>query len=113
MNTRELADYVMEQLDELEDVRRIPMMGGWLFYYKDRIFGGIYNGGRLMIKITDASRKYMPEAEPEEPYAGAKPMFPALIADDKENFRKMVEEMWRELPAPKKKTPKRKSPAII
>ena len=38
---KELADYIMDQLSDLGNVRNIPMMGGYIFYYKERIFGGI------------------------------------------------------------------------
>ena len=52
---RHLADYVMEQLEGLEGVRNIPMMGGYVFYYKERIFGGIYENG-FLVKDTPAAR---------------------------------------------------------
>lgn len=35
-NNRELAAYIMEQLTELGEVRNIPMMGGYIFYYRER-----------------------------------------------------------------------------
>jgi len=34
----------------------------YIFYYKQKIFGGIYEPG-FMVKITEASKKYLPEAE--------------------------------------------------
>lgn len=37
---KELAAYVTEQLADLGEVRNIPMMGGYVFYYRERIFGG-------------------------------------------------------------------------
>ena len=48
---KELADYIMDQLSDLGDIRNIPMMGGYIFYYKERIFGGIYGKG-FLVKIT-------------------------------------------------------------
>lgn len=96
-DNKELAGYVMEQLEGLENVRNIPMMGGYIFYYKERIFGGIYGNG-LMVKVTEASKKYMPDSEPEPPYQGAKPMLPVTILENREQFKKMVEEMYQELP---------------
>ncbi len=68
---KELADYIMDQLSDLGNVRNIPMMGGFIFYYKERIFGGIYGNG-FLVKITEASKKFMPDSEPEPPYEGAK-----------------------------------------
>lgn len=103
-DNKELAAYVMEQLSELGDIRNIPMMGGYIFYYRERIFGGIYEGG-FMVKVTAASEKYMPDSVPEPPYEGAKPMLPVTILEDRETLQTMVEEMYPELPErkPKKK----------
>ena len=52
---KELAEYITQQLEELGDIRKIPMMGGYIFYYRERIFGGIYSGG-FMVKKTKARR---------------------------------------------------------
>ena len=92
----------MDQLSDLGDIRNIPMMGGYIFYYKERIFGGIYGNG-ILVKITEASKKYMPDSEPEPPYEGAKPMLPVTILDDRVALQKMVEEMYPELPGRKSK----------
>lgn len=75
-----------------------------IFYYKERIFGGIYGKG-FLVKITEASKKYMPDSEPEPPYEGAKSMLPVTILDDRVALQAMVEEMYPELPErkPKKK----------
>ena len=102
---KELAKYIMDQLSELENIRNIPMMGGYIFYYKERIFGGIYGNG-FMVKITEASKKYMPDSEPEPPYEGAKPMLPVTILDDRMALQNMVDEMYSELP--ERKTKKKK-----
>lgn len=100
---KQLAAYVMEQLEGLEDVRHIPMMGGYVFYYKERIFGGIYGSG-FLVKDTPAARKAMPDSIPEPPYEGAKPMLPVTILEDREALQAMVVSMFPELPerAPKK-----------
>lgn len=100
---RRMMEFVMDQLSGLPGVRQIPMMGGYIFYYNERIFGGIYGSGELLIKITDVSRRYMPDSEPELPYEGTKEMLPCTILEDKEMLRRMVMEMWEELPERKKK----------
>lgn len=105
MNAKELAEYVTEQLSGLDDVRKIPMMGGYVFYYKERIFGGIYGSG-FMVKITNASQKYMPDSVPEPPYDGAKPMLPVTVIDNKERLQEMVKAMFPELPERKVKKKK-------
>lgn len=100
MAEKELACYIMEQLSELSDIRSIPMMGGYIFYYKNRIFGGIYEPG-FMVKITEASKRYMPDSEPECPYQGAKPMLPVTIIEDRIRLQEMVVKMYPELPEPR------------
>ena len=101
---KEIADCIMDPLSALGNVRNIPMMGGYIFYYKERIFGGIYGNG-FLVKITETSKKFMPDSEPEPPYEGAKPMLPVTILEDRTSLQNMVEEMYPELPErkPKKK----------
>lgn len=102
---KELAEYITEQLSDLENIRKTPMMGGYIFYYNERIFGGIYEPG-FMVKITEASRKYMPDSIACPPYDGAKNMLPVTIIDDRELLQKMVSEMFDELPERKPKIKK-------
>lgn len=97
MANKELAQYILEQLADLGETRCIPMMGGYIFYYRERIFGGIYDNG-FLVKDTKAGRKYMPDSVAEPPYEGAKAMLPVTILEDRENFRNMVAEMYEELP---------------
>ena len=106
MSARELADYVTDQLSGLPGIRHIPMMGGYIFYINDRIFGGIYEPG-MMVKVTGASRRALPEVEPMPPYEGAKPMLMASNLDDREAFSRMVADMFDELPKPKPRRKKR------
>ena len=102
MANRELAEYAADQLRALEGIRYIPMMGGYIFYINDKIFGGIYGDG-FMVKITPASRAALPQAVPAPPYEGAKDMLPALNLDDREAFCAMVAAMEPELPERKKR----------
>lgn len=104
-SNKELAMYIIGQLSGLENVRHIQMMGGYIFYYNERIFGGIYGNG-FMVKVTKASKKYMPDSEPMKPYDGAKEMLPVTILDNRELFQKMIIEMYPELPLPKPKKKK-------
>lgn len=100
---KRMMEYVMDQLSGLSGVRNIPMMGGYIFYYNERIFGGIYGSGELLVKITKTSKKYMPDSEPELPYKGTKEMLPCTILDDREKLQQMVMKMWEELPEKKKR----------
>ena len=103
-SSKEFAEYITDQLSGLDAIRKIPMMGGYIFYYRERIFGGIYGDG-FMVKITEASKKYMPDSVPQQPYPGAKLMLPVTILEDSEMLQAMVDEMFPELPERK---PKRK-----
>ncbi len=89
-----MHEYIIEQLSNLEDFRSIPMIGGYIYYYKERIFGGIYGRGNFMVKINPASKKYMPDSQEEEPYEGAKLMYKCLIVDNKKLLTDMIREMY-------------------
>ena len=101
MAMKELAQYVAEQLSGLEGIRYIPMMGGWIFYYKERIIGGIYGDG-FAVKDTKASRKYMPDSKDVVWENTPKKLLPCTILEDSEKLCAMVEEMFPELPERKK-----------
>lgn len=107
MANRELAEYIMEQLADLGEVRNIPMMGGYVFYYRERIFGGIYGNG-FLVKVTEASKQFMPDSVPEPPYDGAKPMLPVTILEDRGKMQEMVKAMYPELPERKPRAKKQK-----
>lgn len=97
MTNRELADFVSAQLAPLPEVRRIPMMGGFIFYYRERIFGGVYGTG-FMVKNVPAAWRFMPGTSAEPPYDGAQPMLHVPILADSAKLRAMVQAMWEELP---------------
>ena len=95
-------EYVLEQLSDLEDIGYRSMMGEYILYYKGKIVGGIYDD-RLLIKDVSSARKYMPNAEYELPYEGAKKMLAVDDIDNKEYLCGLFEAMYEELPQPKKK----------
>ena len=81
--TKEYKDFILEQLNILDDITCKPMMGEYLLYYKNVLFGGIYDD-RLLVKITDANKKY--NMEESTPYGGAKNMY---LVDDVDNIDKL------------------------
>ena len=103
---REMMAYVADQLSDLEDFRYIAMMGGYICYYDDRIFGGIYESGELLIRDTEAARRYMPDSRLVLPYEGAGEMLACTILDNRRELQEMIREMWHELPACKSKKKK-------
>ena len=97
-------EFILGQLPE-EDITYRQMMGEYIIYYRGRIIGGIYDD-RFLVKITAASERLMPEAQRELPYEGAKEMLLADNIDDREFLSGLLEEMYPELPEPKKKAMK-------
>jgi TfoX/Sxy family transcriptional regulator of competence genes len=101
-SSKEYLDFIMEQLSGLEDVSWKAMMGEYIIYYRGRIVGGIYDD-RFLVKPVKSAVAMMPNAGRELPYEGAKEM---LLVDNVENrdfLRELVEAMYDELPAPKKR----------
>ncbi len=101
-SSKEYLEYILDQLSELEDISSRPMMGEYILYYKGKVIGGIYDD-RFLVKPVKSAKKLMPDAQSELPYEGAKEM---LLVDDVENkefLKGLLEAMYDELPAAKKK----------
>lgn len=77
-------------------------MGEYIIYYRGKIVGGIYDD-RFLVKPVQSAAAMMPEAELEQPYEGAKEMLLVDDVDDREFLCELLEAMYDELPAPKKK----------
>ena len=101
-SSKEYPDFILEQLSELDEITYKAMMGEYIIYYKGKIVGGIYDD-RFLVKPVKAARKMMPEAELELPYDGAKEMLLVDDVEDKAFLRELLEAMYDELPAPKKR----------
>ena len=99
---KEYLDFILDQLSGLEEISCRPMMGEYILYYRGRIVGGIYDD-RFLVKPVKAAVERMPDADREIPYEGAKEMLLVDNVDDREFLRELLEAMWEELPAPKKK----------
>ena len=99
---KEYLDYILEQLSELEGISYRAMMGEYILYYHEKIFGGIYDD-RLLVKPVNAAKEMLPDAPSELPYEGAKPMLLVDSIDDREFLCELVGAMYDELPEPKKK----------
>jgi len=101
-SSKEYLDFILEQLSELDDVSYRVMMGEYILYHRGKIIGGIYDD-RFLVKPTKSAVAMMPNAEMELPYDGAKEMLLVDDVDNKEFLRELLEAMYSELPAPKKK----------
>ncbi len=101
-SSKEYLDFILEQLSMLDKISFKAMMGEYIIYYKGKIIGGVYDD-RFLVKNVKAAQKKMPDAPLELPYEGAKEMLLVDNVDDKEFLRDLLEAMYDELPAPKKR----------
>ena len=101
-SSKAYLDFVLEQLSELDDITSRAMMGEYIIYYRGRVVGGIYDD-RFLVKPTKSARAMMPDADLELPYEGAKEMLLVDNVENREFLRELIEAMYDELPAPKKK----------
>lgn len=101
-SSKEYLEFILEQLSLPEDVSTRAMMGEYILYYRGKVVGGIYDD-RFLVKPVQAAVSMMPEAVRELPYEGSKEM---LLVDNVENtefLQALLEAMYDELPAPKKR----------
>ena len=98
--TKEYKDFVLEQLNNLEDITYKPMMGEYLLYYKGVLFGGIYDD-RFLIKIVEQNKKY--KMSKEIPYEHAKPMYLIKDIENKEQLREIILDTYKDLSDKKEK----------
>lgn len=82
-------------------MRYRKMMGEYVLYSQDKVFGGIYDD-RFLIKQTAASKRLLPEASLEAPYPGAKQMF-LVDSEDQDLIAEVVAQMLPEIAPPKTK----------
>ena len=100
--TKDYKDFVLEQLSSLPDITYRAMMGEYVIYYRGKVVGGIYDD-RFLVKPVKAAVTMMPDADLELPYEGAKEMLLVDDVEDREFLCELMEAMYDELPAPKKK----------
>lgn len=85
VTTKDYRDFVLEQLNLLDNITCKSMMGEYILYYNGILFGGIYDD-RLLVKIVDSNKKY--NMQESIPYESAKPMY---LVDDIDNQEKLKE----------------------
>ena len=92
--SKEYKEFILEQLDLLDNITCKAMMGEFLLYYNNVLFGGIYDN-RLLVKIVDTNKKY--NMSEQIPYETAKPMYLVNDVDNKELLKEIVIETCRGL----------------
>lgn len=101
-SSKDYLEYILDQLSGLDDISYRIMMGEYIIYYRGKVVGGIYDD-RFLIKPAKSAMSMMPDAHLETPYEGAKEM---LLVDDVDNrafLCELMDAIYDELPAPKKK----------
>jgi len=98
--TKEHKDYILEKLQIVGTIFCRPMMGGYLFYYDNILFGGIYEHDNFLIKKTASNEKY--GLREEIPYVGGKPMYLMEDFEDEELLRNIILDTCKDLPKKKK-----------
>ena len=101
-STNGYLDFILDQLSELEDISYRAMMGEYIIYYGGKVIGGIYDD-RFLVKPVKSAAAMMPEADLECPYEGAKEMLLVDNVENKEFMKTLLDAMYEELPAPKKR----------
>ena len=101
-STKEYLYFILDQLSELNDITYKAMMGEYIIYYQNKIVGGIYDN-RFLVKPTKSAKELMPDAPLALPYEGAKEMLLVENVDSREFLANLLNAMFGELPAPKRK----------
>ena len=96
--SKEYKDFILEQLNLLENITCKAMMGEFLLYYNDILFGGIYDN-RLLIKIVETNKKY--NMKEQLPYESAKTMYLVNDVDNKELLKEIILETCKSLSSKK------------
>ena len=92
--TKDYRDFILEQLNLLDNITCKSMMGEYLLYHNGILFGGIYDD-RLLVKIVDSNKKY--NMQESIPYESAKPMYLVDDVDDQEVLRNIVLDTCKDL----------------
>ena len=92
--TKDYRDFILEQLNLLDNITCKSMMGEYLLYYNGVLFGGIYDD-RLLVKIVDGNKKY--NMQESIPYESAKSMYLIDDVDNQEILRDIVLDTCKDL----------------
>ena len=85
-STKDYFEFVLELLRELKGISYKKMMGEYILYKDDIIFGGVYDN-RFLIKKTPSLDEYcLNEAIP---YPNAKPML-VVDSEDPDEVKELV-----------------------
>ena len=85
--------YILDLLREVEGISSKKMMGEYILYKNNVIFGGIYDN-RFLVKKSPSLEEY--EFKEVIPYPNAKPML-LVDLEDPSNIKDIVNTLYKEL----------------
>lgn len=106
-SSREYAEYITDQLSELDGIALRKMMGDYIVYYKGKVAGGIFDD-RLLIKAVPSAVAFVKTPEYAIPYPTGKPMLFIDNVDDRWYLKALFEAIYDEIEYPKKNYKKSK-----
>ncbi len=92
-SSKEYLTYVLELLREVKGITYRKMMGEYVFYKDNVVFGGLYDN-RFLIKITNSINDE--EMKKVIPYPSAKEMF-LIDSEDPDEIKELVTKVYRDL----------------
>ena len=85
-SSKDYLEYVLELLREVESVTYKKMMGEYMLYKEDILFGGVYDNRFLIKKTKSLESSGLKE---QIPYPSAKPML-LIDSEDPEEIKELV-----------------------
>ena len=103
-STRDYVEFVAGQLSGAGAITYRKLFGEYGLYCDGKFFGTVEEN-QLYLKVTEAGRRLLPDAEIASPHEGSN-LLTVEEVEDREFLAKLVRETCGELPAPKPKKPK-------
>ena len=92
-STTDYLYFVLDLLNEVSDITYKKMMGEYVLYKNNIVFGGIYDD-RFLVKNTKSLKEY--NLKEIVPYPGAKPML-LIDSEDSSEIKLIVEKVYFDL----------------
>ena len=89
----EYLEFVLELLREVDNISYKTMMGEYILYKDNVIFGGVYDN-RFLVKKTPSIGAY--KLKEQIPYPGAKAML-LIDSEDPDEIKDIVELIYQDL----------------
>ena len=92
-SSKDYLVYILELLREIDDISYKKMMGEYILYKDNIIFGGIYDDRFLIKKTKSLENSGLKE---QIPYPSAKPML-LVDSEDSEEIEQLILKVYQDL----------------